>query len=530
CPDGVRFGATLSECPTKTTTTPTPTPTPEPTYKYCADGSKVPAGTDCSTTYICPNGTAVKTYDQCPKQEDSVATCLQKGGMWCYDDSAKKSGYCSTNGSCKSMPTSPEPTPQPQPEPTPLPSPDMSKQIEREKKDMLRELRMFERYFKKLKDATMLSKIAALSDKIQKIDGKTEGAMSVMESMREEIQNMREAYQDAQDSDNQINERERDEKFQKQALRDMKRGVKMLEKFIKTLELKINRLEKSGFTVDASFKDLVTKAKELIASAKTAETYDEIRDVMEQLPELIEDLNEFMPKLDQLSRIPQALKLITTRVTAASRLIKQTEAAARRLKFDATEEIAKMQALLEEVNAAVEQIKSASFEDDLFDFVQDNVIEKLADIQQISDNLKNVASVKKYINQAAANIKKYEQRVIKLEKKGEDTNEARFLLNEAKTHLDDLRSLANQKLTEDSAMEIIEHLRALTDTMEQLGQVLRLITPDALEQQLKKSLQGGGSLFKPFEVNEIEKLMIKAFHVANYFRLSPQRSLAILME
>ena len=79
-------------------------------------------------------------------------------------------------------------------------------------------------------------------------------------------------------------------------------------------------------------------------------------------------------------------------------------------------------------------------------------------------------------------------------------------------------------------MEIIGHLRALTDSMEQLAESLKIVTPDALEQQLKKSLQGVGSTFKQFEVNEIEKLMVKAFHVANYFRLSPQRSLAILME
>lgn len=477
----------------------------------------------------------VKSADQCPKQEDQVTTCLNKGGIWCRDNNGNKSGYCATGGStCRPYATT-EPIPpnqlQPQlTQPVQTPSPDMSKQIEREKKDMLREVRMFERYFKKLKDNTMLSKIAALSDKIQKVDAKAEGVMSVMEALREEIQIMREAYQDAMESDNQINERQRDEKFQKQALRDMKNGVKNFEKFLKLLDVKVARLEKSGFTIDTTMKEALNKAKELVAGAKTAKTYDEIKDVMEQLPELVENLNEYMPKLEQLARIPQVLKLIAARVTAAERLIAQTEKTAARLKFDATEEIQNMKTLLDEVKSAIEQVKSASFQDDLFEFIQDNVLEKLTEIQQISDNLKNVVSVKKYVNQAAATVKKYEQRIVKLEKKGEDVSEAQFLLDEAKTHLDDLRALANQKLTEDSALEIIEHLRALTDTMAQLAESLKLVTPDALEQQLKKSLQGGGATFKAFEVNNIEKLMVKAFHVANYFRLSPQRSLAILME
>ncbi|MBI5022552.1 MAG: hypothetical protein HZC05_00030 [Candidatus Magasanikbacteria bacterium] len=406
----------------------------------------------------------------------------------------------------------------------------MSKQIEREKKDMLRELRMFERYFKKLKDGTVLSKIAALSDKIQKVDSKITDAMSVMEAIREEIQIMREAYQDATENDNQVNEQQRDEKFQKQALRDMKNGVKNFEKYLKTLDIRIAGLEKKGFVVDAAIKDTLAKAKELVANAKTAETYDEIKDIMEQLPQLVENLNDFMPRLEQLARIPQIIKMIAARVTATERLVVQTEKTAARLKFDATEEIQNMRTLLDEVKAAVEQVRSASFENDLFTFIQDNILEKLADIQQISDNLKNVVSVKKYASQTAANVKKYEQRIAKLEKKGEDVSEPQFLLDEAKTHLDDLRALANQKLTEDSALEIIEHLRALTETMNQLAESLKIVTPDALEQQLKKSLQGVGATFKQFEVNEIEKLMVKAFHVANYFRLSPQRSLAILME
>lgn len=529
CPDGVNFATTLSGCPSKTTTT----PTPEPTYKSCADGTRVLTSAECPSTYTCPNGVIVKSSDQCPKQEDQVTTCLNKGGTWCRDNNNNKSGYCATDGStCKPIATEPTPQPQPQPMPKPVetPSPDMSHQIEREKKDMLRELRMFERYFKKLKDDTMLSKIAALSDKIQKVDSKNIDAMNTMEALREEMQIMREAYQDATANGNQVDEQQRDEKFQKQALRDMKNGIKNFEKFLKLLDVKVARLEKSGFSVDATIKDVLAKAKELVANAKTAKTYDEIKDIMEQLPELVENLNEFMPKLEQMARIPQVLKLIAARVVAAERLVAQTEKTATRLKFDAADEIQKMKTLLDEIKSAIEQVKSASFEDDLFTFIQDNILEKLVDIQQISDNLKNVASVKKYVNQAAAEIKKYEQRIIKMEKKGEDVSEPQFLLDEAKTHLDDLRALADQKLTEDSALEIIEHLRALTDAMAQLAESLRIVTPDALEQQLKKSLQSGAALFKQFEVNEIEKLMVKAFHVANYFRLSPQRSLAILME
>lgn len=598
CPDGKTFASSMSSCPKKSTT---PTSVPEPVTVLCPDGiTKAPIGATCPVSYTCSNGIVVKSVDQCPKQ-DEVSTCLNKGGVWCKDPSGVKSGYCAAQASeCKTMyPPQPVPTPPPEVKPVPVypEEPISASEVKQDKRNMLRELKDMERFFKPLKEEALLARIAVVREKVNNLAGTTRAAyyearqvvqdevnglrtevekqnllqelknmervfkslkdeamLAKIAAMRDEINKMtvadrmarkegmtgifdemedlRYAMQDAQESGRVI-EPERDKKFQEQALRDMKKSTKSFERFLVTFESKVKKVEKQGIIIDSSIKDLVVKAKELVARAKEAKTYDEAKEIMDQMPELGEDLNEMLSRLEQLSRLPEALKVINRRVVDVERAIKTTAATAKRLKIDAADEIQKMQSLLTEAKEAIVKLKTGTVEDaeTFFEYIQESIMEKLDEALTTAQMVQTVANVKKYVNKVAADLKRFDRRIVQLEKKNEDMSEARALLDEAKTHLEDLRVAATKKLNMDVADEIIEHLGSLFSLDDQLEEVLKLTAPDELERQLRRLFEGASKeQLKSFEVGLMEKTMVKAYQTANFFRLTPARSMAIVAE
>ena len=590
CPDGLNSSATLTGCPKKAV--PTPVPIPEPIYTQCPDGSRVVTGSSCAATYTCPNGSMVKSADQCPK-EDEISTCLNKGNVWCKDPSGVKNGWCAPVGGCgQNIP--PQPVPKPVEETNELVSASEVKQDKRnltqelrnmervfkplkeqtllariialrekvnsltaasrtaysealqtiynemeglrfevEKQNLLQELKTMERVFKRLKDETMLAKIATVREEINKIvvvDVMTR--KEEMSAIYDDMEDLRFALQDAQE-EGRVSEPERDEKFQKQALRDMKNSVKQFERFLSSVDARVKKVEKQGVAIDPAVKDLVVKAKDLIARAKQAKTYDEVKEIMDELPELGENLNDALPRLEMLARLPEALKMINRRIAKVERAIKTTSATVKRLKIDAADEIQKMQALLAEAKEATAKLKTGSVEDadTFFEYIQESIMEKLDEALTTSQMIQTVANVKKYVNKVAADLKRFERRIVQLEKKEEDMSEARALLDEAKTYLEALRTAAAKKLNADVADEMIEYLASLFSLDDQLEQVLKLTAPDALEKQLRRLFEGApkGQL-KSFEVGKLEKIMVKAYQTANFFRMTPNRSMAIIAE
>ena len=586
CPDGINSSAALTGCPKKAV------PVPEPIYTQCPDGTKILAGGSCMETYTCPNGSTVKSADQCPK-EDEISTCLNKGYVWCKDSSATKSGWCSTSGRCEQSNVPPLPGPRP---PEPQDEPVSAREVKQDQRNLLQDIRNVERFFKPLKNETMLARSATLKEKVNKlkVDTKTvynetrQALYSEMEGLRlemekqnlldelknmervfkslkdetmlvkiatvreeinklvvdvmtrkegmmaiyDEMEDLRFAMQEAQESGAVI-EPERDKKFQERALRDMKNSVKQFERFLNSVDSRIKKVEKQKIAVDPSFKDLVIKAKELVARAKQAKTYDEVKEIMDELPGLGENLNDALPRLEMLARLPEALKMINRRVAEAERAIKTTAAVVKRLKIDAADEIQKMQTLLAEVKEVVTKLKTGSVEDadNFFDYIQENVMEKLNDVVETANMVQTVANVKRYINKVADDLKRFERRSAQLEKKGEDVSEAKAFLDEAKTHLADLRAAATKKLNAEVVDEIIEHLGSLFNLDDQLEQILKLAAPDELERQLRRLFEGASKEeIKPMEIGVVEKAIVKAYQTANFFRMTPARSMAIIAE
>lgn len=519
CPDGYSFASSLSNCP-KNGSAAVPAPLPTPEQKF-----------------LCWDGTPATTADRCPKKQDDVTSCIEKGGTWCTDSAGMRSGYCAPKGiACstsvnKPFPTEPKFEEKRPNEETPMVIPnDVAKQLENEKKQMLRELTSMERVFKKVKDEAALAKVSALREKIQQLVAKDRSIYDSLQAVRDEMDNLRTAFADANDKSSTINEPERDQKFKDRAFKQMQTGVKSFNRFLVLLRSKIARVEKSGVTIPAEFTDLVARANDLAASANAAKSYEELRDIMEQVPDLAAELNDWMPQLEQLARIPRVLGVAQKQVNAAGTTIKTATATAKRLKIDAAAEIEKMQTLLDEANKAVGDLKTGNVQtDDLMAYLTDNIIDKVQEIKDIADSIQTIANVKRYINQATADSNRYNARIVKMERAGEDMTEAKDLLAEFRAHLAEVKPLASKKITPEIADAILEQLAAMNEIGNQLEDILGLQSLSSLEAEIKKALGSGGEQFDQIKVDQFEQLLGKAFRTANFFRNSPYRNLALLV-
>lgn len=525
CPDGKSFGASITDCPKNGTATPTPVPTP--------------------TQVRCSDGTYATTAANCPvaKKIDEVTGCLTVGGTWCTAASATTKGYCAPKGTTCSATIPPTVTPiitetnRPLPplpperieqtQTTPI-SPTIIKQIDREKKSLLRELISMERLFKKNADAAALAKLTALRTKIEQLQGSDSGVFDTLDAVREEMDNLRAAYQDLVQN-GKANEPERDAAYQKRALTQMKKGVKTFKRYIILLNNKIKSVEKSGVVVPEDIKAMVTTASDLVAQAEDAQTYDEIKSVMEQMPDAAQNLNDVIPEIDQLARLPKVLKIVKSQVSSTARLVKSTTTATKRYKVDVSDQVDKMNSLMDEIKAAVENLKTGAFEgDDVLGYIQDNVLDKIDSVRTLAGNITAITNIKRYTNSASAAARRYTTAIKKMDRLGEDTSEATTLLADMQDRISELQALAKQKLTEETGNTILDHMENINSTRDQLDEILNLAKPGALEEQIRRSLTGGKAEVAPVEVDELEKLLVSAYRTANFFRTSPYRTLALL--
>lgn len=522
-------GTTPVPTPTPTPTTlPTPTPTTTPILTRCPDGTQIPVGAKCPTVPVitCPNGRVVSSSEQC--SGDEVSGCLKFGGTWCTNASQGKAGYCAPQG----MPCTQPPNPQ-NPEPTQPPptvrqlSANETRNIERQRKQILRELKNIETSMKKYDEPTLLAKIVALKDKVTNAKLVDSSAFESLQGAQYDLDDIRDAFQDVMNAKGNLNDQQMDEKSQARALREMKQGLKQVEKFLATIERTIKHVEKQGIAVDQKFKDAFAKAKDLGARTKAAKTYQEIQDVSDQIPDTVQALNDYLPILEQLSRIPKITKALNQKVSEATRAISSATATAKRVKLDATDELATMSSLLAEVKDAVARIKTGAIEgEDVYGYVQDSVFTKVDDILQLARSIQAVANVRAHLKGVIqVDVNRFGKALKKLESKGEDVTEATAALDELRGHLETLKALAAKKLTPDTADELIDELRSISDLSEQLQNLLGLTTADQLEKQLKRSLEQGEE-FQPFNVNELEKTQARAYQTAIFFRMSPTSRMA----
>lgn len=399
-----------------------------------------------------------------------------------------------------------------------------------QKQELLNWINNIRRVFTRNNDKTGLTKANALKDKLQAItfDKNTTGdKLGPLNTIREEMQLLQDAANTT--GGEPINDFEIDDQFRERALKQMQQGLKQFERYLSSLDTKLKRLERQGVPIPKDLKDTLAKAKEMAARTKKAKTYDEIKDIIEEMPEMGEKLNEFLPRLEQLSRLPRAMKLIDKQLADARRLLKTATATVKRLKLDAAEQMAEMEKLVAQMADAVKSVKAGNYEgDDLFDYIQMNVIEPFADVQSISSNIAALANVKRYVSQLNTQVKRYDTLIKRAEKEDEDMTEAKDLLAELREHVKELTALAGKKLTPDLGEDILVHMDSIMDVRELLDSILGLEKPGAVERQLQRFLESGGEKFDRAKVGDLENLIVHGYRVANFWRMAPMKNFALI--
>ncbi len=399
------------------------------------------------------------------------------------------------------MPTPPGPSPFPTP-PIPIPTPEPGgkltdqqiRQLERQKRQMIRELKEMERFYTRSKKKTeTLSKIAALRKDIDAFKPVDNSAFETLQSLQEDLEDLRQDFQDDIGDGGGINEEEQ--------LRQMKRSIRSFESYLNALESKIKRVERGGIKAPETIKDAIVKAREMVKRVKAAKEFADIEADIQNMAEIGETLNDALPILEQLSRLPQAITIMTRQIGEADRLVKQAKATIKRLKIDASEPLAEMDSLLAEMRQALTAVKTASVEtDDLHDYIETNCSDKLETIRNVANQLRATANVRQHVGTVTANIRRYGERIKRLERAGESMADAYELLEELKSTLEELRPLATQRLSEETADQIIAYLRTTSDLAAELEERLHLQIQDTLEQQLQRLFESGGEKFDEFDL------------------------------
>lgn len=357
--------------------------------------------------------------------------------------------------------------------------------MENQKKSILRELKEMERYYKRAKgNETALTEISALRNKINDFKPKDGAAFEIMQNLQDELNILRMDFLEITERETQFTQ--------------AKQSMKSLEQFLAPFKEKVKKIERGGGVVAQSFKDALSNAKEFIKRVRAAKNYEEIQDIMdqEQFARLGTDINDYLPELERLTYLPEIIRIMNKQTAEGKRLIKITTATARRLGVDITEQIQEMEALLAAMQEAAAAIKTGAMETgDIAGYIQENISDKLDNLRGIADQIRAIANVRQFINQTGTDIKKYTKRVNKLEKAGESMSMARALLDEMTSNLDELRPLAAKKIKADTVDLIISYLRAISDARDQLEEILRVVSPDVLEQQLQQLFKTSGKEF-----------------------------------
>jgi len=535
CPDNETFASKLEECPVATNITPVPQPepTPKPTTtpnpeiektKKCWDGSEVKESAVCPIKYtVCTDGTKVPEGTACPvKTNDEATNCLGKGGKWCLKDGSDSgSGYCTLMGACMTINTSTKNIKIEVPINKPL-TIDQEKLVEQKKKEYIRKLEYFEKIFKKYEDSESLQKTAALKEKIQSLPKDTT-AFDTLELIKDDMTILASIKDSLIESGRDEVLSERDTAMQAKAMKQIRQKMLALEKQLKIMSDNITRLETQGFVSVGSAKELVTKSLELIEKAKSAQTFDEAKDAAESLTDYIDELNSWMKKMEQLNRTSKLLNLINQQIRQREGEYQRVETLVKRLKVELDDYLATVKDILDKTRTAYEDIKTNTYTDkDPFDYVQENIIDKLEDVDSALANVRALANLKATVNKLSARIKSYDTRIARLAKQKKDVTEMRSLLSELKDKSTEMSRFTKIKLSEADLVSLLDIMANANNLEEQLVDLLKINTPTLLEKELKKGYSSKETIQK-IDTSDLEKQVVRAFRTATFYRRAPDQ-------
>jgi hypothetical protein len=278
-------------------------------------------------------------------------------------------------------------------------------------------------------------------------------------------------------------------------------------------------LEKQGFVIPAMLKELVAQSRELIVKIKEAKTPDEAFDAGNAFADLSEDLNLWMPRLEQLVRISAYFKGIANEINKRESAYKSVVALAKRLKVDLVDYLADMRTTLDSAKDAYAKLKIREWdEDEPLDFVQESILDVLADFDEKAANIRALVNLKASVNTIAAKIRTYDSRIARLVRQKQDVTDLKDQVVRLKEQHNELKELAKEKLVNLEALDLVEKLSAIKALIDEIDDLLKIAAPSALEKALR-----GGLKVEKIETPELEKQVIRAYRVATFFRRAPQQ-------
>lgn len=441
-----------------------PAPSPALSAIPCPDGTQAPWGTPCPQKKGCPSGSALSSTGQCIFQDPSIT----------------------------------QPKPEISQEEKFREERVLEERFFAERREVLQDLRALERLVQRDILEVDGKLLQAYKDKLLSLEPQGED-YSVLQNYKEQISEIRSGIQPSETWAS------ADAKAEAQALRQLKEGVRKWESFIGVLEAKISGVEKAGITVETDMKDFLSGSKILAQKVKSAKNYDDIRDISEDIPDRGQALNDALPRIEKLSRLPRAFRLLERRFTDAQRSVQQAEASAKRLKLDAADEIESMMQLLNGAKDTLLTIKTSGIADELSDTLDEEVLGPMEDIFEMSASIRTVGAAKVAASRASSDVKRYESRIRRLQKKGEDMQMALALLEQFKKQLEGLKELSTKKLTPEIGDKIIELFGFMTDIREELENTLGLLKPDADSVLLERFISTPLEKISPFDMKNLEK-------------------------
>lgn len=370
-----------------------------------------------------------------------------------------------------------------------------------ERRAILQDLRAMERLVRQDIVDVDAKLLKAYKEKLIALKPGEEQDLSALQNYREKITELRGDEESAVAAPSFA-----DPRAEAKALKQMKQGLRQLERYIATIEVKVTQVEKAGIKVDAPIKEALVAAKEMAKRVKNAKTYDDVRDIADSLPDIGQAMNDSIPRLVELLRLPRIFSALDKNITEAERAITQTRAVAKKLKLDVADYIAEMQTLLAEAKGAIAAAKAdPAAIDDLSSTLEEAVLNNVDGILDLAAHIKTAGSIRQAVNRAAADAKRYQSRISRLEKAKEDMQTAAALLEQFNEYSADLKNLAKQKLTPDVGDQIITNVRSMGDIRDELEDILRISKPDPLETEIKKLFSVSGEKLKAFDVEKLEQ-------------------------
>lgn len=514
CPDGKTFVTSFSSCPRRTSVTET-----KDEFKTCPGGRVVRQAETCpapEAVVTCANGSTATTIAACPPIEtkkSEIDSCMNSGGTWCSDAAGKTTGWCSPRGvACGSTTVQPDSTKPPVEVELRKITDRELRDMERTRKNFLSELRELERSAKRSKNEPLLQKILVVRKEIEALKISDTSAFDKMRDYGDMMNDLRDAIEISVNSAPQL-----DEQMQQRALKQMKQGAKNFVRNLEARKKQIEKLQKQKVVVDSSIIDLVDQALGMARQVESSTTYDEVREIVEKMPEIAEKLNDIFPQLEMLSRLPRALVIVERELSQTNRAVQQAQLQARRQKIGEAEQVQNMAQLLSDARTALASVRAGSVvAEDVMDFIQSSIMDPLAEARMIASDISSIANAKASVKKLESSMAQYGQRIRRMKVAGDDVSAPAGVLTQITDEIAALKKLTAGRITPAIAEDILGSLDRIADLNEELQELLGLLKPSATIEQIRRSLEHGGESFDEFRVDDLEKLIVRAFRTARF--------------